>query len=75
MAPEDGAKTFFITSWGTFCYKIMPFVLKNVGAIYQREMTALFHDMMNKEMEVYVNNILTVKNLISNLILTNVCLT
>ncbi|RDY14327.1 hypothetical protein CR513_00605, partial [Mucuna pruriens] len=35
MAPEDKEKTTtFITMWGTFCYKVMPFGLKNVGATY-----------------------------------------
>ena len=34
MAPEDMEKTMFITPWGTFCYKVMPFGLKNDGATY-----------------------------------------
>ena len=34
MAQEDMEKTTFLTMWGTFCYKIMPFGLKNAGAIY-----------------------------------------
>ena len=42
MAPKDMEKTTFITQWGTFCYKVMPFELKNVGATYQRAMVALF---------------------------------
>nr|XP_027127753.1 uncharacterized protein LOC113743866 [Coffea arabica] len=58
MAEKDREKTFFITSWGTFCYRVMPFGLKNVGATYQRTMTTLFHDMIHKEMEVYVNDII-----------------
>ena len=33
MAPEDIEKTTFITQWGTFCYKVMPFGLKNAGEI------------------------------------------
>ena len=41
MAPEDMEKTTFITLWGTFCYKVMSFGLKNVGAMYQR-MVMLF---------------------------------
>lgn len=45
-----------MTPWGTFCYKVMPFDLKNAGATYQRAMTALFHDMINKEMELYVDD-------------------
>ena len=34
MALEDMEKTSFITPWGTYCYKVMPFDLKNVGATY-----------------------------------------
>ena len=34
MAPEDREKTTFITIWGTFYYKVMPFGLKNTGATY-----------------------------------------
>ena len=34
MAPEDIEKTTFITLWGTFCYKVMSFGLKNAGATY-----------------------------------------
>ena len=34
----------------------MSFRLKNVGATYQRAMMALFHDMMQKEIKVYVDN-------------------
>src|SRR3954466_15614736 len=58
MAPEDMEKTTFITPWGTFCYKVMPFELKNAGATYQRAMTTLFHDMMHKEIEVYVDDMI-----------------
>ena len=45
MALEDMEKTTFNTQWGTFCYKVMPFGLKNAGATYQRAMVTLFHDM------------------------------
>ena len=54
MAPKDMEKTSFITEWGTYCYKVMSFVLKNVGATYQRATTTLFHDMMHRDVEVYV---------------------
>lgn len=47
MVPEDMEKT----TWGTFCYKVIPFRLKNAGATYQRAMTTLFHDMI----QVYVD--------------------
>jgi hypothetical protein len=48
MALEDKAKTTFVTPWGTYCYKVMPFGLKNAGATYQRAMVTLFHDMIAK---------------------------
>ena len=36
----------------------MPFGLKNAGATYQRAMVALFHDLMHKEVEVYVDDMI-----------------
>ncbi|KAG8488520.1 hypothetical protein CXB51_016412 [Gossypium anomalum] len=58
MHPEDMDKTTFITLWGTFCYKVMPFGLKNAVATYQRAMVTLFYDMMHKEIEVYVDDMI-----------------
>ena len=36
MSPEDEEKTSFITDQGTYCYRVMPFGLKNARATYQR---------------------------------------
>jgi hypothetical protein len=58
MALEDKAKTTFITPWGTYCYKVILFGLKNAGATYPRAMVTLFHDMMHKEIEVYVDDMI-----------------
>ena len=58
MAPEDIEKTTFITLWGTFSYIVMSFGLKNAGTTYQRAMVTLFHDMMHKEIEVYVDDMI-----------------
>ncbi|KAA3483746.1 reverse transcriptase [Gossypium australe] len=58
MHLEDMEKTTFITLWGTFCYKVMPFGLKNAGATYQRAIVTLFHDMMHKKIEVYVDDMI-----------------
>ena len=58
MAPEDMEKTTFVTQWGTFCYKVMPFGLKNAGATYQRAMVSLFHDMIHHDIKVYVDDMI-----------------
>ena len=58
MALEDMEKTSFITPWGTYCYKVMPFGLKNAGATYQRAATTLLHDLIHKEVEVYVDDMI-----------------
>ena len=36
----------------------MPFGLKNTGATYQRVATTLFHDMMHRDVEVYVDDMI-----------------
>ncbi|RVW33912.1 Transposon Ty3-G Gag-Pol polyprotein [Vitis vinifera] len=51
MAPEDMEKTSFITEWGTYCYRVMSFGLKNAGATYQIATTTLFHDMMHRDVK------------------------
>ncbi|RVW15703.1 Retrovirus-related Pol polyprotein from transposon 17.6 [Vitis vinifera] len=58
MAPEDMEKAAFITEWDTYCYRVMPFGLKNVEATYQRAATTLCHDMMHKDVEVYVDDMI-----------------
>ena len=39
---DDQEKTSFVTSQRLHCYKVMPFGLKNVGAIYQRLVNCMF---------------------------------
>ena len=58
MVKEDKAKIAFTIHWGTYAYDVMPFGLKNTGATYQRAMVTLFHDMMHKEIEVYVGDMI-----------------
>ena len=58
MAPEDMEKTSFIIEWDTCCYRVMPFRLKNVGTTYQRATTTLFHDMMHRDVEVYMDDMI-----------------
>ena len=61
MAEEDQEKTAFITSQGLYCYKVMPFGLKNAGATYQRLVNKMFNRQIGRNMEVYVDDML-VKN-------------
>ena len=42
MHEVDQEKTSFVTSQGLFCYKMMPFGLKNAGTTYQRLMNKIF---------------------------------
>ena len=51
-------KTSFITDMGTYCYKVMPFGLKNAGATYQRLVTKMFQEHLGKTMEVYIDDML-----------------
>ena len=54
MKSEDQEKTSFITERGTYCYKVMPFGLKNVDATYHRLVNTMFKDLLGKTMEVYI---------------------
>ncbi|KAG7542873.1 Retrotransposon gag domain [Arabidopsis thaliana x Arabidopsis arenosa] len=58
MNPEDQEKTSFITDRGIYCYKVMPFGLKNAGATYQRLVNKMFHNHLGKTMEVYIDDML-----------------
>ena len=58
MEPEDMEKITFFTQWGTFCYKVMTFGLKNARATYQRAMVALFHDIIHHEIKVYMDDMI-----------------
>ncbi|KAL5808663.1 hypothetical protein ACOSQ3_029354 [Xanthoceras sorbifolium] len=65
MHPDDQEKTSFITERGIFCYKVMPFGLKNAGATYQRLVNKMFASMLGQTMEVYIDDML-VKSLIAD---------
>ncbi|GJV00233.1 reverse transcriptase domain-containing protein [Tanacetum coccineum] len=56
MAPEDLEKTTFTCPYGTFAYRRMPFGLCNAPATFQRCMTAIFHDMVEDFMEVFMGD-------------------
>ncbi|XP_015947314.1 uncharacterized protein LOC107472290 [Arachis duranensis] len=56
MHPSDQNKTAFITDFGNYCYKVMPFGLKNAGATYQRLMDKVFAKQIGRNIEVYVDD-------------------
>ena len=58
MKEADQEKTSFITSQGLFCYKVMPFGLKNAGATYLRLVNHMYHPQIGRNIEVYVDNML-----------------
>ena len=58
MHEDDQEKTSFVTSQGLFCYKVMPFSLKNVGATYQRLMNRMFASQIGRNVQVYLNDML-----------------
>ena len=58
MHPPDVRKTAFITLHGLFCYNVMQFGLKNVGATYQRLVTKMFRPLLGKTIEVYIDDML-----------------
>ncbi|KAG9453148.1 hypothetical protein H6P81_006052 [Aristolochia fimbriata] len=57
MDPKDEEMTAFRTPKGIFCYKVMPFGLKNAGATYQIAMQRIFDDFQHKFVECYVDDL------------------
>ncbi|GJR09356.1 reverse transcriptase domain-containing protein [Tanacetum coccineum] len=54
--PKDQEKTTFTCPYGTFAYRRMPFGLCNAPGTFQRCMMAIFHDMIEKTMEVFMDD-------------------
>ncbi|GJS95189.1 reverse transcriptase domain-containing protein [Tanacetum coccineum] len=54
--PKDQEKTTFTCPYGTFAYRRMPFGLCNAPGTFQRCMMAIFHDMIKKMMEVFMDD-------------------
>ncbi|GJT30587.1 reverse transcriptase domain-containing protein [Tanacetum coccineum] len=54
--PQDQEKTTFTCPYGTFAYRRMPFGLCNAPGTFQRCMMAIFHDMIEETMEVFMDD-------------------
>nr|GFC76782.1 reverse transcriptase domain-containing protein [Tanacetum cinerariifolium] len=64
--PRDQEKTTFTCPYGTFAYLRMPFGLCNAPGTFQRCMLAIFHDMVEKAMEVFMDDFLVFGNSFEN---------
>lgn len=64
---QDEENTAFITKIGLFCYRVMMFGLKNVGAMHQRLVNRIFKPLIRRTMEVYIDDmIIKSKNLVEH---------
>ncbi|GKV45313.1 hypothetical protein SLEP1_g52418 [Rubroshorea leprosula] len=61
MAPEDEEKTSFYAGDEIYCYVMMPFDVKNAGATYQKMVTIVFQAQIGRNLEVYVDDIVSGK--------------
>nr|GEV51605.1 reverse transcriptase domain-containing protein [Tanacetum cinerariifolium] len=60
--PKDQEKTTFTCPYGTFAYHRMPFGLCNAPGTFQRCMMAIFHDMIEKTMKVFMDDFSIFRN-------------
>lgn len=58
MSPKDMKKPAFISPKGLYCYRIMPFGLKNAGATYERMVYLMFDEQKGDTMEAYIDDML-----------------
>ena len=58
MDPDDQEQSSFVTGQGTYCYRVMPFGLKNAGATYQRLVNKMFQKQIGTTMEVFIDDML-----------------
>ncbi|GJW00854.1 reverse transcriptase domain-containing protein [Tanacetum coccineum] len=54
--PNDQEKTTFTCPFGTYAYRRMPFGLCNAPVTFQRCMLAIFHDMIEESVEVFIDD-------------------
>ncbi|GJX16558.1 reverse transcriptase domain-containing protein [Tanacetum coccineum] len=60
--PQHQEKTTFTCPYGTFAYRRMPFGLCNAPGTFQRCMMAIFHDMIEETMEVFMDEFLVFRD-------------
>ena len=66
IALEDQEKTTFTCPYGTFAFRRMPFGLCNAPGTFQRCMMAIFSDMVEKTIEIFVDDFSVMGNSFDN---------
>ena len=65
LALDDQEKTTFVTLVGNYYYKVMPFGVKNAGSTYQRMMTRMFESLLEKNIEIYIDDMVVKRKMVS----------
>ena len=68
MKESDQAAMAFITPYGPFCFKTMPFGLKNAGATYQHMIPTFLEKKIGKTVEAYVDDVVIKTKLVESLL-------
>ena len=66
IAPDDQEKTTFTCPYGTFSFRRMPFGLCNAPGTFQRCMMAIFSDMVEKTIEIFMDDFSVMGNSFDN---------
>nr|XP_023901305.1 uncharacterized protein K02A2.6-like [Quercus suber] len=61
MDEANQEKTSFVNSQSLFCYKVMPFGLKNAGTTYQKLMNKMFANQTERNVQVYIDDMLAIE--------------
>nr|GFA82927.1 reverse transcriptase domain-containing protein [Tanacetum cinerariifolium] len=64
--PRNQEKTTFTCPYKMFAYRRMPFGLCNASGTFQRCMLAMFHDMVEKMMEIFMDDFSVFRNSFEN---------
>ena len=65
LALDDQEKIAFVTPIGNYHYKVMSFGLKNAGSTYQRMMTRMFKSQLEKNIEIYIDDMVVKSKMVS----------
>ena len=65
LALDDQKKTAFVTPIGKYHYKVMHSGLKNIGSTYQRMMIRTFEPQLEKNIKIYIDDMVVKSRLVS----------